>query len=630
VTSAKDSPPQDLQDSKVLTSNLAARADSSEKGVMNEDIQQAIDTGKLDQTTAEALEKLTVGSFCRHKSWGFGQVVEWNLLTAQIFIDFPSKKKHSMQVEYAAETLVAISAEHILARRVTAPDAVREQATADPVGLVRAILADHDGRATVDQISASLVPEVFAATAFKRWWESTKKKLKADGCFQLPAKKTEAVVLLAEPADPGKGLLDKFRGARFLKDQIAAVDEVVKSLDDLANEVQELQSVTSQIEEAVQKGRRLQAAQALELLLARDEILARHNSLAAGEGAPTVADILRSELPRIHELFASLPAAKQRRALEQFPEAFEDKWVDVALRLAKQAPSRLVIEISKLLERHQQTEAMRAALARWVSDRSVSAETLIWLGKERGATFPELFNADLLNAIFSALERDMLAEKRGSRLHDLLLDDRELLGELLKEAKPDAVRDAMRRLLLTPVYDDLNKRSLIGRVIKLYPDIQSMIGGDEGVSDETLTVSWASLEKRKAAYEHLINVEIPQNTKDISTARDQGDLRENFGFKAAKEQQRVLMRRRAESERDLGRARGTNFENPDAAQVSIGTIVLLDLEGGGQETFSILGAWDSAPDHGMVSYMAAIGQALSPKRSVTKWNFLPSKEHAGP
>ena len=84
-----------------------------------------------------------------------------------------------------------------------------------------------------------------------------------------------------------------------------------------------------------------------------------------------------------------------------------------------------------------------------------------------------------------------------------------------------------------------------------------------------------------------------------------------FEFKSAKEQQRVLMRRRAEAERDLSRARGTNFENPDKTQVSIGTIVTLrDSMSGAEETYSILGAWDSAPELGIISYKAVIGQAL--------------------
>ncbi|MGZ4967760.1 MAG: GreA/GreB family elongation factor, partial [Chthoniobacterales bacterium] len=108
-----------------------------------------------------------------------------------------------------------------------------------------------------------------------------------------------------------------------------------------------------------------------------------------------------------------------------------------------------------------------------------------------------------------------------------------------------------------------------------------------------------------------IKKKIPENTKEIAVARSYGDMRENFEFKAAKQMQAVLMRRKAELEVALHSARGTNFENPDTSQVSIGTIVTLgDTTSGSEETYTILGAWDGNPDQHIISYQTAIGQAL--------------------
>lgn len=580
---------------------------------MHEELQQAVDSGKLTPEAAGALDLLRPGAYCQHKSWGFGRIAEWNLLTGQILIDFQNKKGHPMQAAYAAETLQHIPDTHILARRATDAAGVKEQAANEPVEFVRGVLGDFGGKATAEQISAALVPQIFDAAGFKKWWDGAKKKLKADGHFQLPAKKTDPVVLLDEPSAPGSGLIENFRGARHLKDQVAALDQITKSLDDLANEVEELRTLASQIEDAAHKGRKLQSAQAIELLLARDEILSRHEALKPGDGAPTVADILKTEQSRLSEIFAALPAAKQRRAIEQFPVAFEDRWFDVALKLMQQAPARLAVEISRFAEKEGKQADMRLTLARWISERAASTEILIWLCKERGATYPDLFNHDLLGTVLSALERDQLAERRTTRLADLLFEDRELIGELLETAEPDEVRDLMRRLILTPVFEELSKRSLLARIIKIYPEMQSLISGESTEQNETLTVSWSSLEKRKADFEDLVNRQIPENLRDIAIAKEEGDLRENFGFKAAKEQQRVLQRRRAEGERDLGLARGTNFENPDVTQVSIGTTVTLATTTG-EEVYSILGAWDSAPELGVVSYKAAIGQTLLGKK----------------
>jgi transcription elongation GreA/GreB family factor len=81
------------------------------------------------------------------------------------------------------------------------------------------------------------------------------------------------------------------------------------------------------------------------------------------------------------------------------------------------------------------------------------------------------------------------------------------------------------------------------------------------------------MEARKAEYDDLVTKKIPQNRQDIQIARSYGDLRENFEYKSAKEQQRVLTRRKSELERDLARARGTDFAEAKADHVSIGTTV---------------------------------------------------------
>jgi transcription elongation GreA/GreB family factor len=183
---------------------------------------------------------------------------------------------------------------------------------------------------------------------------------------------------------------------------------------------------------------------------------------------------------------------------------------------------------------------------------------------------------------------------------------------MFEGAEVGVARDAMRRLMLTPVFDELTKRSLLARIIKLYPELESVITGEQKEEkSEALVVSWSSLEKRKSEYEELINKKIPENSKEIGIARSYGDLRENFEFKAAKEMQAVLMRRKSELERALHNARGTAFENPDTSQVSIGTIVgLRDSDTGKEETYTVLGAWDGDPDRGIISYQTAIGQAL--------------------
>ena len=275
--------------------------------------------------------------------------------------------------------------------------------------------------------------------------------------------------------------------------------------------------------------------------------------------------------------------------------------------------ARVVGEVARLFEAKERTEEMRGYLDRSIRDYSITCEMLLWLCKERdNEKYKDFINPRLFTAILSALERDSLSEiKRSTKLHDLLSADRELITELLSNTTHAELRTAARALLATPSLEELDKRSLMARLIKLYPELHTLLTGGGEEKPGVLIVSWSSLERRKLELDDLVNKQIPKNIEEISIARSYGDLRENFEFKAAKEMQTVLARRRVELERDLGRARGTNFENPDTLIVSIGTVVKLkDTASGEEESYTLLGAWDGDPEKNVLSYLTAIGQAL--------------------
>jgi transcription elongation GreA/GreB family factor len=579
---------------------------------MHPEIQKAVDAGKLTPAAGHVLEQLQPGAYVLHKSWGFGQIDSLNFLVSQITINFKSKKGHSMQLQYAAESLQVIPADHILAQKSADPAAVKARAKDKPVELVREILTSYGGKATQDQIAQALAPEVFNEAEFKRWWEATKKALKKDGHFAVPAKKTEAYELREAPVSHADQYLQTFNSARQLKDQLNALDQIFKNITEFSDPANQLAPALRLADDAARKNQRLNPSQALEFLVTRDEIVEKVPALARSAEAPTIAQFLRDEKKRLTTLIGDLPAAKQKHALSAVPDAFGEEWIAVALDLVTRGSTRVVAESARLLEEKGQIDALVTGLDRAIREHSITSEALLWLGREREGIFADLVNPRLFSAIIGALERDQFDEtKRDRRLHDLLLNDKELIIDLLATAAHEELRDIMQKLMRTPVFEELNKRSLLGRILRVHPEMQSLVTGESDAKPQILVVSWESLEKKKADLDELVQKKIPENIKEISIARSYGDLRENFEFKAAKEMQRVLSRRRAETERDLAQARGTDFTNPDVTQVSIGTIVTLKETGEGHtNVYTILGAWDGDPDKGIISYQSALAQAL--------------------
>ena len=578
---------------------------------MTPEIQKAVEAGKLSAAAGQALEKLQPGTFVVHKSWGFGQVDAVNFLVSQMTIHFKTRKAHPMQLQYAAESLEAIESDHILAQVAADGAAVKARAKADPTGLMRAVLTSFGGRASQDQIAQTFVPAIFSDAEFKKWWEATKKTLKRDGHFVVPAKKSAPFELRDAPVSHAEQYLAAFTNARQLKDQLTALDQILKNLAEFTDAAAQLAPVLATADSQARKNQRLNTAQALELLVTRDEI-AEKAGLAKAADALGVDQVLRDEKRRLVSLIADLPAAKHKRVFAELPAAFGEEWPTIAIDLATRGSTRVVTEAARLLEEKGEVPALIKGIDREIRDHAITSETLIWLCKERDGAFADLVNPRLLSSIISALERDQFDEaKRDRRLHDLLLNDKELLNDLIASATHEDMRNIMQKLMRTPVFEELNKRSLLGRIIRLFPEMQALVSGDSDAKQETLVVSWESLERKKIAFDELVNKTIPENVKEISVARSYGDLRENFEFKAAKEMQRVLGRRRSEMERDLSLARGTDFANPDTTRVSIGTTVTLrETTDGRLDIYTILGAWDGQPEKGIVSYQSALAQAL--------------------
>jgi transcription elongation GreA/GreB family factor len=508
---------------------------------------------------------------------------------------------------------MVIPPEHFLAKKANDLKGIKELVKKDPTALMRNILESLGGSATVTQISQLMLGDIFTEPEWKRWWDSTKKLLNKEGYFLIPTKKSEPIQLRGEKISRADELITFFNQARQPKEQAAALDQIIKFHNEFERPEAQLQPIIATIEEAAVRNQRLNPALVFELVMARDDLLERCPKLKTTNPELTLTKLIADEEARLIMILPKLPAAKERRVLQALPAALGPGWTVRALQLMQSNHARAVLQVPRVFAEAGMQDELRAFLQRGIREHSVTSETLVWLCREREGEWRPLITPDLLGAILSALERDQHNENsRGSKLRDLLLDDRELIPDMFADTEIGVARDAMRRLMLTPVFDELTKRSLLARIIKLYPELESVITGEQKEEKSTaLVVSWSSLDKRKAEYEELVNKKIPENSKEIGIARSYGDLRENFEFKAAKEMQAVLMRRKSELEAALHNARGTAFENPDTSQVSIGTIVTLrDSDSGKEEVYTVLGAWDGDPDRNIISYQTAIGQAM--------------------
>jgi len=576
---------------------------------MREEFEKLVAAGKLQRNHIEPLVQLTTSGYCLHRSWGFGKIASVDTVFARFSIDFQNKPGHTMDLGFAAESLKPIDPNHILARKVSDLEGLRQMAALHHLDLIKLVLQSYGGRATLDQIQQVLVPDVIRDD-WKKWWEVAKRELKKDGHFQIPTKKSDPVIYQAQEVSMDNRLMTDFRQAKGLKLKVAAAHEAVRSFPDISEKQKVAGEMITALNADIATHQRTQPAVALEAIFVRDELQAAAG-LEAAAGAISAASIWSQDSVKFAQVLELIPAAKHRRTLQSFKEANPEHWHDVVLSNLNNLSSKLAGECATLLIQEGKLQQLKDTLAKVISHHTANSELLLWLARERSDAFADILGPEVFRAMLTAMERDQFNEKRSNRLRDYILDDQELLVELIGSADLEVIKDLTRALQLSPCFDDMDKRSLLARIVKSYPAVQSLISGDQDRKEQPLLVSWESLERRKNEYTELVQKKIPANSKEIAIARSYGDLRENHEYKAAKEMQKILMRRKGELEYQLVRARGTDFANARTDVVSIGTRVrVTDVGSEHRDTFAIVGAWDGDPDKGAISYLTPVAQSL--------------------
>lgn len=579
---------------------------------MRDEFEKMAAQGKLNRQHIDALVKLSTDGFCMHRSWGFGKIQSVDTVFGRFAIDFPSRPGHTMDLSFAAESLKPIPKDHILARKASDMEGLRQMAATKHMELVKIVLHSFDGKATLDQIQQALVPDVIRDD-WKKWWEAAKRELKKDGHFQVPLKKTDPILFQTQEVSTQARLAKEFKEAKGLKARLAVAGIVLKSAEDVGDIKGASAEVIAALNAEIPSYIRTQPGVALEAIFVRDD-LAKLAGLEAAPGELESKAVWSQDL-KLGALLETLPAIRHRRSLESFQAAKPDTWHELLLQAMNTVSAKLCKEIAGLLISQGKLDAVKETLARAISQHAASSELLLWLAKDRNDSFADILGPEVFRAMLTAMERDQFNEKRSNRLRDFIVDDQDLLVELIGSADLEVIEDLTRALQLSPSFDDMDKRSLLARIVKSYPTMQALISGEPTRQESHLLVSWSSLERRKIEYHQLVEKKIPANSKEIAIARSYGDLRENHEYKAAKEMQKILMRQKAELESQLVRARGTDFVSVSTETVGIGTLVkATDLETGKVESFSIMGAWDSDPDHGVISYLSPVAQSLLNKK----------------
>ena len=562
------------------------------------------------------LEAMEPGAYVVHRSWGFGQIKSYDDSAFRLLIDFKDKKKHPMDPAFCITTMDVLPANHLLVRKETDSKKINELIADNPAQLVvEALQAYPNNAATVIELEIVLA-QVVGEEKFKKWWSVAKKAVAKDPRISVPEKKTECYVVREVPVSAEDEILEQFTGTRSARRRIALAEELMAATGKKDVKA-DLSSVLKGVADAVKDSNQIDASERLYGAAVRDDLAKYINDETVFE--PTQASLVASvrDLPTIAE---KIPVHFQSRFLDLIHETHPIESRDILFNLLKTSQGKFTTECINFLVEHDHSDELAATLQRWQTEQNLRAPVLLWIVKNRHSKkFAKLLNdlitPRLLGAIFFAIDYEALqaASARRIPLGDILSEDTDLIADLLSTADPETARDLANTLMLNQGFEELTKKSLLARFIKIFPKIQSLVAADAESKEEQLLVSRESYDRKVKEYELIKSVKIPENKAAIATAREHGDLKENSEYKMAKQDQSVLMAQKTLLEKDLGRARVTDFKEATTEQAGIGTIVAVKT-GGKSITYTILGAWDGDADNNIISYKTALGAALLGKK----------------
>jgi transcription elongation GreA/GreB family factor/transcription elongation factor GreA-like protein len=594
------------------------------------------------QSQRKTLEAMQAGTYCSHRTWGIGRIHSYDEIQNKIIIDFEEENKigHAMDPVFCLEKLNILSEENILVRHKTSPQTIVLLIQDNPTDLIVEILKQCNNNAATSIEIERYLFSLIGKIKYKKWWSETKKLLIKDPRIAVPEKKTGFYLLRQEPIKAEKEVLEKFYGTQSIKKQILLAQKLLDLSVTHEDIKEQLPDILQVLTEGIKNPKQLNPGQKLHGIWIRND-LARFIHKDPETLEPTSVSIIEDNLISLPIVAEMIPANYYKRFLELIYRSQPEKWEKFTFDLLRASKGRLITETVVFLIGKGVTQKLEQTLKRWLNEQTLKEPLLYWIIKSRHSPrFSKMLNAlistKLMSSILYAIENEALQNTTTRRipLAELLCEDDEIISELLAEATTEKASDLATILILNQGFEELAKKSLLARFIRLFPTIQSLVKGKDNAKEkntpEYIIVSKESYQARKKEYDILVKEKIVENKKAIAIAREHGDLAENSEYKMARQDQETLFSRKRQLENELQFAQQTDFQDALTDTVGIGSVVELHIHSTKKTvSYAILGAWDSNPQKNILSYKTPLAQALlSKKKEETVTTHIDgTKEH---
>ena len=570
------------------------------------------------------------GNFVYHRTWGVGRIAV--IKGDDITIDFSKKRGHSMSLKMAVDALVTLSKDHIWVLKATKKKEELREMIKDKdeniIWTLKTVIKSFSNLCDMKKIKAELYPALLSSGEWTTWNSKARDILKTNPEFGISSDNCDLYTVRDRPISVTEKLYNEFCAQKNFYDRVTAFRDYANNKT-ASSDSEMFMEMCAYFTDCLRSS---QPDQTVSSYLILNEIAANKNySHVKSYVNAGFSDILAG-VKDIPAIFKSIKDANLKTEFLNNLKLYISDWPDIYTKLF---PISQNVLITKQLEEAGMQGKLSVMCKDCFENFRDNREAVVWLYKNAGKT--EWFKAadistekqlivliHILDITYRDIEnnKNTVENRKINKLvYNILFKDGDLTS-FLDNSGEDAIIRVFTFINDVQDLDPQDKLNLRSRILIKNPGFKFFGDAEKKVS-RALWVTFAMYEEKKRQLGHIMDVEVPANSKEIEYALSLGDLRENAEYKAAKEKQEQLNTQVARLKEDIERAQLFDPKNINTSKVSFGTKVFLKNQtSGSQEVYTILGQWESNPENKIISYLSPFGSVILNKTVGDTFDFI--------
>lgn len=563
------------------------------------------------------------GSYVFHRNWGVGRIrkLEGDTLTINFGRIVGIKE---MKLSMAVTALKPLAKDHIWVLKATMQkEDLIKSVKADKAETLKIIIRSFDNNCDFKRIKAELVPSILTPGEWTSWNSAAKKILETDSSFGVNPNDISMYTVRDGNISPEEKISNEFKAQ---KQFFARADLLVKFFesDDTDNSSELFAEMYSYFTGYLKNISKVNEQVLASYLLVRS--ISAIDKQFAFPVKETFAEIYnRIEDPK--EIYLLLKDSKSTHFREDFIRCIKllPNWNEEYVKLF---PIVLKEELLNDLIKEGHVEDVQKLVRTSFEAFKDFRETVLFFFKEcqdkdwfneAGVSYEKqlITLINIIELTFREINNHVNStenKKINKNATDLLFKTDAIFNYMFANGE-DAVKKMYTLIDDISDIDPSYKALARNKILEKYPDFKFRVSEEKKQQSVGLIVTAKKLAEKKAEVDEIQNVLIPKNAAEVADAKAKGDLKENQEYKSAKEEQHFLNLKLTNLQNELNRAVVFDPTTSTTAIISFGTVATLkDNQTGNEETYTILGPWESDPDNNVISYMAPFGDAILNKK----------------